>query len=62
LPPPIAEIVDVFSGTEAPKQTQPKVRRPSAKKANTPSPSDAESEQQLYQEFLEWRKRQKDKQ
>jgi hypothetical protein len=91
LPPPIAEFVELFSGTEAPKQqlvqqneaqskvrrVQPKtstskaptenapkatsqsVARPAAKKANTSPASDAQSEQQLFQEFLEWRKRQK---
>ena len=52
---------------------QPKVRReqpktppskvatvpaPKAKKANTPPRLDAQKEQQLYQEFLEWRTRQ----
>src|SRR5262249_19398099 len=66
LPPPIAEFVELFSATEAPKQqlvqrgaAQPKVGRPAAKKANTPPALDAQKEQQLYQEFLEWRKRQK---
>jgi cell division septation protein DedD len=91
LPLPIAEIVELFSGTESTKQqlvqqneaqskvrrVQPKastskaptenapkaasqsVARPAAKKANTSPASDAQSEQQLFQEFLEWRKRQK---
>jgi hypothetical protein len=36
------------------------VPRPAAKKANTPPALNAQREQQLYQEFLEWRKRQKD--
>jgi hypothetical protein len=69
LPPPIAEIVEVFSGTEASKQqliqrdsADPKVRRPASKKASTSPPLDVQGEQQLYQEFLEWRSRQKDKQ
>jgi hypothetical protein len=96
MPPPIAGIVELFSGgvTETPKQqlvqrdeAHPKVQRgqpkasaspkaatedapkatsqsiprPAAKKANTPQ-LDAQREQQLYQEFLEWRSRQKDKQ
>jgi hypothetical protein len=71
MPPPIAEIVELFSGgvTETPKQQlvqrdepRTKVRRPASKKANaTPAP-DAQREQQLYQEFLEWRSQQKDKQ
>src|SRR5215510_7011478 len=67
LPPPIAGIVELFSGTEAPKQqlvqrdaAQPKVGRPVSKKASTPAQLDAQREQQqLYQEFLEWRSRQK---
>jgi hypothetical protein len=67
LPPPIAGIVELFSGTEAPKQqlvqrdaAQPKVGRPASKKASTPAQLDAQREQQqLYQEFLEWRSRQK---
>ena len=42
-----------------PKATS--VPRPAVKKANTPQ-LDAQREQQLYQEFLEWRSRQKDKQ
>jgi len=47
---------------EQPKtSTSPKVATvpaPKAKKANTPPRLDAQKEQQLYQEFLEWRKRQ----
>ena len=58
-----------------PREAQPKVRRvqpktsappkvakvnaPKAKKANTTEQLDAQREQQLYQEFLEWQKRQK---
>ena len=46
---------------EQPKTTSSKVatvHAPKAKKANTPPRVDAQKEQQLYQEFLEWRKRQ----
>jgi hypothetical protein len=67
LPPPIADIVELFSGTGAPKQqvvqrdaAQPKVRPPASKKASTPAKVDEKSEQELYKEFLEWRSRQKD--
>jgi hypothetical protein len=35
------------------------VNAPKEKKANTPPRPDAQEEQQLFQEFLEWRKRQK---
>ena len=69
LPPPIAEFVELFSGTEAAKQqlvqrdaTQPKVGRPASKKASTSAQHDEKGE--LYQEFLEfleWRSRQKDR-
>jgi len=41
----------------APKATS--VSRPAAKKANTPPRLDTQREQQLFQEFLEWRRRQK---
>jgi hypothetical protein len=58
LPEPISDIVQYFSGTEAPKQ-QPKVQRPAPKKASTPAKSE-KTEQELYQEFLEWKSRQKD--
>jgi hypothetical protein len=44
---------------DAPKATSRSVPRPASKKANTPPPLDAQREQQLYQEFLEWRSRQK---
>jgi hypothetical protein len=48
-------------GTEhAPKATSRSVPRPASKKADTPPRLDAQREQQLYQEFLEWRSRQKD--
>jgi hypothetical protein len=43
----------------APKTTSASGPRPAAKKANTPPRLDAQREEQLFQEFLEWRKRQK---
>jgi hypothetical protein len=47
---------------DAPKATSRSVPRPTSEKANTTPPLDAQRErQQLYQEFLEWRSRQKDK-
>src|SRR5262249_33993428 len=42
----------------APKATSQSVQRPAAKKASTPAQLDEKREQQLFQEFLEWRKRQ----
>jgi hypothetical protein len=42
----------------APKATS--VSRPASKKANTPPRLDTQREQQLFQEFLEWRRRQRD--
>ena len=67
LPPPIVEVVELFSGTETPKQqlvqrgdAQPKIRLAPSKKASTPPTPDAQREQQLYQEFLEWQKNQRD--
>jgi hypothetical protein len=47
----------------APKATSASVTRPVSKKAKTPPRLSAQREQQLFQEFqefLEWRKRQKD--
>jgi hypothetical protein len=44
----------------APKATSPSVSGRVSKKANTPARPDAQSEQRLFQEFLEWRKQQKD--
>jgi len=45
----------------APKATTGKSgSRPASKKANTLPRLDPQREQQLFQEFLEWRKRQKD--
>jgi len=41
----------------APKATS--VSRPTSKKAATPPRLDTQREQRLFQEFLEWRKRQK---
>jgi hypothetical protein len=46
---------------QAPKATGASVSRPASKKANTPPRLDAQREEQLFQEFLEWRKRQKDR-
>ena len=45
---------------DAPRATSRSVLRPASKKANTTPPLDVQREQQLYQEFLEWRNRQKD--
>src|SRR6266700_110750 len=42
----------------APKATS--VLRPTSKKANTPPRLNSQKEQQLFQEFLEWRKRRRD--
>jgi hypothetical protein len=50
-------------GPEMPHNASPKaatVNAPKAKKANTPPRVDAQEEQELFQEFLEWRKRKKD--
>jgi len=50
-------------GPEMPHTASPKVatvNAPKAKKANTPPRVDAQEEQQLFQEFLEWRKSRKD--
>src|SRR5262249_59524990 len=65
LPTPIADVVDLFSGTTTPKpklaqrdKGQPKAPQTVAKKANAPQTPDAQKEKQLYQEFLEWRKNQ----
>ena len=44
----------------APKVTNRSVPRPASKKADTPPRLDAQREEQLYQEFLEWQSRQKD--
>ena len=44
----------------APKATSPSASGGVSKKANTPARSNAQREQQLFQEFLEWQKRQKD--
>jgi hypothetical protein len=43
-----------------PKRTSPSASGRVSKKANTPARPDAQSEQQLFQEFLEWRKQQND--
>jgi hypothetical protein len=50
-------------GPEMPHTASPKVatvNAPKAKKANTPPRVDAQEVQELFQEFLEWRKRKKD--
>ena len=50
-------------GPEMPHTASPKVatvNAPKAKKTNTPPRVDAQEEQQLFQEFLEWRKSRKD--
>jgi hypothetical protein len=43
----------------APKATGASVSRPASKKASTPQRVNTQREEQLFQEFLEWRKRQK---
>ena len=50
-------------GPEMPHTASPKVatvNAPKAKKTNTPPRLDDKREHQLFQEFLEWRKRKKD--
>ena len=50
-------------GPQMPHTASPKVatvNAPKAKKTNTPPRVDAQEEQQLFQEFLEWRKSRKD--
>jgi hypothetical protein len=63
----MAEIADLFSETEIPKKqfvqrdkARPKTPQPASKKASTPPKPDAQRDEQLYQEFLEWQKNQKD--
>ncbi len=51
----------IVSREQPETSTSPKVATvpaPKVKKANTPPRVDAQKEQQLYQEFLEWRNRQ----
>lgn len=48
------------AAVHAPKATGASVSRPASKKANTRPRLDAQREQQLFQEFLEWRRRQTD--
>ena len=55
-PPRIAASPKVAT-VHAPKATS--VSRPTSKKAATPPRLNAQREQQLFEEFLEWRKRQK---
>jgi len=45
---------------QAPKATSPSVPRHASKKADTQPKLDAKKQQQLFQEFLEWRRRQRD--
>src|SRR5262245_1460972 len=45
---------------QTPNAPRRSVSPPAAKKTNTPQRADDQREQQLFQEFLEWRKRQKD--
>src|SRR5262245_63531340 len=47
---------------EAPKTTSGSASRQASKKASTPEELDSQREQQLYREFLEWRKNQREQQ
>jgi hypothetical protein len=47
---------------QGPKSTGQSASRTASKKASTPPQSDTQTEQQLYQEFLEWRKSQRNQQ
>jgi hypothetical protein len=57
---PEASALPKVATAHAPKATSRSVPRPASKKANTPPRLDAQREQKLYQDFLEWRSRQKD--
>jgi len=46
------------TGKSASRPASQKASVPLSKKASTPPRTDAQREQQLFQEFLEWRKRQ----
>jgi hypothetical protein len=48
------------AAVHAPKTTGASVPRPASKKVNTLPRLDVKKEQQLFEEFLEWRRRQKD--
>jgi hypothetical protein len=60
MPQPRARIVEREQPRTSASPKVATVNAPKAKKANTPPRLDAQKEQQLFQEFLEWRKRQKD--
>jgi len=47
------------AAVHAPKRTGASVSRHASKKVNTPPRLNAQKEEQLFQEFLEWRRRQK---
>ena len=47
------------AAVHAPKATGASVSRHASKKVNTPPRLNAQKEEQLFQEFLEWRRRQK---
>src|SRR5262245_56659519 len=55
---PKASTSPKVASEQAPKVASGSASRPASKKAST----DAQKEQQLYQEFLEWRKNQRDQQ
>jgi hypothetical protein len=59
MPQPRAGIVEREQPRTSASPKVATVNAPKAKKANTPPRPDAQKEQQLFQEFLEWRKRQK---
>jgi hypothetical protein len=48
------------AAVHAPKATGASVLRQPSKKVNTPPRLDVQKERQLFEEFLEWRKRQKE--
>jgi hypothetical protein len=48
------------AAVHAPKTTGASVSRPASKKVNTSPRLDPKKEQQLFEEFLEWRRRQKE--
>jgi hypothetical protein len=48
------------TGTSVSRPASKKAGTPPSKKASTPPRPDTQDEQQLFQEFLEWRKRQND--
>src|SRR5947209_1310689 len=56
--PPKSVVSPKVATVRAPNATSPSVSRPASKKASTPPRPNAQTEQQLFREFLEWRKRQ----